>query len=568
MNQVAVAEQARTQTPTNAFQVILETSPDVVWVLDSEQRIRYVSPALGETLGWVADKVVGQRVTSVLIPPEELDLHASILRHAAAQAGKGVDIEMQILRSDGSRVWVNGTANDLRGVEGVDGIVMNVRDTTHTHELVDQLTQRSLFDELTQLPTRALFADRLDQAIALSSYELIVKVLFVNIDKFREINSILGYGLADDLLSQIAQRIRDVVPELAIVGRFKADQFLIAEVCAQSNRGEIIGALNRSFGEPFALGGKTYRVSASIGLATTTQGEITADELIRKAATAAHAAKEHGNGQAVTYSEPLEARAVYRRETESQLRTAVDNSELRLHYQPVIDMDTEEVAGVEALVRWEHPTRGLVPPSEFITIAEETGMIVPIGAWVIEQTLAAVGAINSARKNRIFASINLSPRQLHDPDFLSMLRAAISRQNLEATYVNLDITEASLQGNQSMLGDRLSRIRDMGVKLAIDDFGTGYSSLSHLRNVPATYLKIDRTFTSEVCGSGREVVAGLITLAHAFGLIPIAEGVETADELAVLRQLGCRFSQGYFHARPLPIDELLEYLGQKPTDAA
>lgn len=562
MTNVSAPEAGSSSSATTTFRTMLEHSANVVWVLDAEGRIRYSSPSSTHVLGWKREDLVGQKAASVLIPPEELDLHAAILTHAAAQRGKTVDIELQLLRADGGRIWVNGTANDLTNEPDVGGIVITVRDVTRQRELTDQLTQRSMFDELTGLPTRALFADRLTQAISLSSYELIVKVLFINIDKFREVNTILGYAAADDLLRQVSQRITEVVPEGSIVGRNRADQFLIAEVCAQSNRGELIGGLNRSFAQPFPLGDKTYRISASIGLATATQGEATADEVIRKAETAAHAAKEHGNGQAMTYSQPLDARSMYRRETESQLHLAIDDDQLRVHYQPVMHMETNTPAGVEALVRWEHPTRGLVPPSEFITIAEETGMIVPIGAWVLDQTIATITKINANRSDKIFGAVNLSPRQLHDPDFVSMLGSALSRGEICGSLLNLDITEAALRGNQALLGDRLSRINSMGVKLAIDDFGTGYSSLSHLRSVPATYLKIDRTFTSEITGAGRDVVAGLITLAHAFGLIPIAEGVETEEELHILTELGCRYSQGYYHARPLPLADLEDYFRQ------
>jgi len=547
------------EATSETFRSFIDHSEDLVWVLDADDMITYASPGVGRHLGWGPETLVGSS-GDVLIPPEELDLVTAVINSTAARGTLPTSIEFQALRNDATRIWVSGSVVNLADDPHVNGTMVSVRNVNGRRTAEEQLLQGSLFDALTGLPTRALFSDRLDQALMIGKFELIVKVVFIDIDNFGEINRTVGFGGADELLRQFSERLADCLPNDAIVGRFQNDEFLVARVSAESNRGELVGAVNRMLQHPFNLDDRSVRMSVAMGLATTTRKETTAEELMRKAATAAHEAKRHGPAQAVTYSAPLDARAVFRRETESELRRAIDGEELRVHFQPVLDIASTSVVGIEALVRWEHPVRGLIPPSEFITIAEETGLIVPIGDWVLDQTLAEVADINASGEHRLFASVNTSTRQLGDPQFVQSMHAALSKFGLDPSLVHLDVTEASIQGDDTPIGNKLRRLHHLGVEIAIDDFGTGYSSLSNLRDAPAQYLKIDRDFTNGVGAGGTEIVVGIIAIAHALNLTPIAEGVETEEQFTTLRQLGCAYSQGYLHARPLPSSELRQYL--------
>lgn len=542
------------------FRSLIEHTPDLIWIVDDKSRINFISPAVTEHLGWAPGTLIGAR-GDLLIPPEELDLYTATMHSLARVPGSSTSLEIQVLRSDSSRCWVTGNVTNLSHYPSLNGTVVSVRDIDQRHAYENGLIRRSFFDELTGLPTRALFIDRLEQAIKLAANDLIIKVLYIDIDNFGAINEQLGFGPADELLRETAARLKKHLPSSAIIGRFLNDEFLVAQVSAESNRGELVKAVTRTFSEAFQLGDRTVRASASIGLTTTTSADISAKELIDQAGTAAYEAKTHGQGQAVTYTEPLNKRSVFRRETESQLMKAVDNGELRLHYQPVIDVNTKLAVGVEALVRWEHPNRGLIPPSEFITIAEETGLIVNIGYWVIDQTTSLVSELNQSWRGRpLFGSVNLSPRQLSDHALLQRVHMAITRSGLSSQLLHLDVTEASLQGAQTRIGHQLQRLSQMGIELAIDDFGTGSSSLAMVRETPATYLKIDRSFTSQLTLGGVDIVTGIIAVAHSLGLIPIAEGVETEHQLSILKDLGCPFSQGYLHARPLPKSDLIAFL--------
>lgn len=552
-------------TAPSAFEALMFHSPDLVWIVNRQNQINFVSPAVQRELGWNPSNLVGAR-GDMLVPPEELDLHTTMVKRLLTKPGKATSIEMQVLRADGTRCWVGGTATNLLEEPSLGGIVFNTRNVDQRHRFEQDVVQRGFFDELTKLPTTALFVDRLDQAIQLASHDLIIKVLYIDIENFTAVNAQLGFGAGDELLRQTAARLEAALPSTTILGRSRNDEFLVAQVSAESNRGELVVAINKVFGDAFVLGDRTARVASSIGLATTTRSDTSATELIQKAAAASFEAARHGSGQAVTWSEPMNARAVFKRQTEGELAHALSNGELRLHYQPVMDIVSRKAVGIEALVRWEHPNRGLIPPSEFITIAEETGLITEIGYWVIEETLRLLTEINRGLPDRnLFATVNFSPRQLADPALLSRTRAAISRAGADPNRLMLDITEASLQGAQTQVGNQLRRLSQLGVSLAIDDFGTGSSSLNLLREVPASYLKIDRDFTNEVTTTGTDLVMGIIAVAHALGLTPVAEGVETEEQLEKLRSLGCGLSQGYLHARPLPKDELIAFLEQSPT---
>lgn len=549
---------------------LVDHSPQMVWVFDANNALTYASPAVTAELGWKSETLIGQPAT-MLVPPSDLDLYTAAANQVRTTGPGGrAEVEMQVLAANGERIYVNGTISNLTTDPTVAGFVVDVRNVNHRRNYEQQLLERALYDDLTGLPSRALCTDRLARALQLSDLDLIINVVVVNIDNFGRVNEELGFAAADELLRNVAARMVAAVPRSVVVGRMHADEFLVTSTSTESNRGELVAAVNRAFTKPFMIDGRSVKLSASMGLVSATRSDATAEDMITKAEAAVHEAKSHGSGQAVTWSQPLDARARHRTQTESELRRAIDGNELLIYFQPIVDMANNTYAGVEALVRWQHPTRGIVPPSEFITIAEETGMIVPIGEWVLENTVFSVAALNREYGGRpLYGVVNLSARQLADPDFTGRVRASLSRSGLNPGLLHFDITEAVIQPGPTVVGLRLDELRMIGTEIAIDDFGTGYSSIAALRRSQASYVKIDRAFVNELGTDGQEVVSGIIGLAHSLGFDTIAEGVETEDQLMALRRLGCRYSQGYLHARPVPFDELWALLlAQQPSAPA
>lgn len=540
----------------SVHQKILEASPDLVFVVDASMNVRFASPSLGTQLGWSQSALIGQPAT-LLVPPSELDLFQAVVASCARGERASAAIELQMLRADGSRLWTEGVVAGMMEDVEVGGVVVNVRDIDERRDTEHLLLTKAFHDEVTGIATRALFLDRLQQAVRMSAHDLIVKVLYLAIDDYVDVQRDVGWQHTDELLRQLAERLQRALPTETLLGHFSAHTFLIASTSIEGNRGELVSLIRDEVSRPFVVGAHSHRISVSTGLASATRGEVTSSQLVHRAQAAAHEARRLGRGQAVAYNDTLDVRSQFREATKSDLQRALEEDELRLHFQPIVAADSGRVAGIEALVRWEHPERGLVAPSEFITIADETGMIDPIGSWVLIESLRALGELHQhTGDTSTFVTVNVSERQLASIDFISQLRATLSRTGIDPRLLHFDLSEATLGRSNSLIGSRLREIRDLGIAVALDDFGSGYSSLAALRNAPISHVKIDRAFTSSLGDGGLELVSGIIVLAHALGLSTVAEGVETEEEFETLRRIGCSLTQGWYHARPMPLDEL------------
>ncbi|HEX6380415.1 MAG TPA: EAL domain-containing protein [Acidimicrobiia bacterium] len=428
-----------------------------------------------------------------------------------------------------------------------------------------ELAHQAVHDALTGLPNRLQVADRLEQALARSSetgFE--VAVLFIDLDRFKLINDGRGHAAGDELLVAVADRLRRVVRSGDVVARFGGDEFVVvcedqtADFEASLVAGRIIDALR----EPVVVDGQEIFLSASIGIAMA-GGTGTPESLLRDADAAMYRAKAKGRARCEFFDATMRTEALDHLETQSALHRALERDELRVFYQPVVDLASGVVTGVEALVRWEHPQQGLVSPASFIPLAEETGLIVPIGAWVLDQATAQAARWRERSWGRsLTMNVNLSARQLRQPDLIPRLMAALLATGTDPSQLCLELTETTFMDDARSHSEVLDGIRGLGLGLAIDDFGTGYSSLTYLKRLPVSVLKIDQAF---VRGLGRDasdtaIVKSVIDLAHALGLVVVAEGVEDGGQVAHLRKLGCDQAQGYFFARPQPAEELEQQL--------
>jgi diguanylate cyclase (GGDEF)-like protein len=447
------------------------------------------------------------------------------------------------------------------------------KQTETLRERTEDLAHVAVHDTLTGLPNRVLLADRLDQALARSLRTgSSVAVLFVDLDRFKFVNDSRGHAVGDELLVAVADRLRSVVRSADTVARFGGDEFVIvcedhdAAVEASLVAERIAGVLR----EPFLTDGQEVFLGASIGIAVADGATDSPESLIRDADAAMYRAKENGRDRSEFFDAVMRTEAVERFETQSALHRAVERDELRLHYQPVVDLASDVVVGVEALVRWERPHHGLVGPGAFIPLAEETGLIVPIGRWVLEEAARQVARWQAARPGwPLTVSVNLSAAQLRQADLLSLLSEIVAANGIDPAALCLELTESTFMEDADGHRAALSGIKAAGMSLAIDDFGTGFSSLTYLKRFPVNVLKIDQAF---VAGLGRDaadtaIVKSVIDLAHALGLTVVAEGVETPEQADHLRVLGCDRAQGYHFARPLPAADLDLLLGGRPAVA-
>ena len=421
-------------------------------------------------------------------------------------------------------------------------------------------------DELTGLSSRQAFVDHVRE-VASSPERRELTVAFLDIDNFKNVNDALGHDQGDVVLQTIAQRLQHLLAQRGIVARFGGDEFVVATADAPgTGDAELRYLLGQAFGDPISLDGTEFQVTSSVGIVTVGEpDEMNPDTILKFADIAMYEAKRRGKDCVAVYDESLQSRATARLKVESDLRQAIENNQFELHYQPIIDVITGRPIGSEALVRWIHPERGMVPPDHFIPIAEETGLIIPLGAWVLDTAIAQAAEWNERRLTRraLGVSVNLSGRQFDDPELEQCIHASLSRHGFDPNKLTLEVTESTLMSDVDATFEVLTKLRGLGIKIAIDDFGTGYSSLAYLKRLPATSLKVDKAFVDGLGTKPEDtaLVTGIIGLASALNLEIVAEGVEGELQLRELRRLGCEYSQGYFHSRPLPVPEFEAWIG-------
>jgi diguanylate cyclase (GGDEF)-like protein len=438
----------------------------------------------------------------------------------------------------------------------VHGLVLTLRDVTERRQLERQLTHRAFHDSLTGLANRVLFQDRVEHAVARAGRDgTVVGVLFLDLDDFKVVNDTLGHGSGDELLVAVAQRLTGVLRPHDTAARLGGDEFaaLIEGATSPAEVEEVAERIVTALATQFTVDRGPVGGGVSVGVATSVEA-ADAEELLRHADLALYAAKAAGKGQWRRYQATLHTAIVERMELRAALEQAVAEGAFTLRYQPIVHLGSGELAGFEALVRWQHPKHGLISPDQFIDVAEESGLIVPLGSWVLEQALVdAAGWQPRPGQQRPYVSVNVSARQFRAGGFVDVVRAALARSAVTPELLMLEITESLLLRDDHQVFADLAALHDLDVKIAIDDFGTGYSSLSYLQQFPIDVLKIDKSFIDDTPGSAKQtaLVEAIIRLAGTLDLQVIAEGIEHPAQRDVLARMGCPLGQGYLFARPL-----------------
>ncbi len=560
------AEQLRAEGEQR-LAALVRNSADVVIVCGLDAEATFVTASASSVLGMDADALLGTRCFH-LVAVEDREV---FLRQLSA-VGEGEDrpLRVRMRHADGRLLHVEGTVTNLMADPAVKGLVITVRDITARVDLETQLTHQAFHDPLTGLANRQLFSDRLSHALEpRGAHSQPLCVLFCDLDEFKNVNDSLGHRVGDDVLTEVGRRAMHAVRSGDTVARLGGDEFaILIENAELPEAQDIAQQLLAALADPIVIDGHSINVRASIGIARAVPGELTGIDALRNADVAMYLAKDRGKGTVAVYEARLHTEALERLALRFDLQRAIREDELVLHFQPTIDLATGAIAGFEALVRWQHPERGLIAPADFIPIAEQTGLIHALGSWVLRSACRAATTLFDGNPD-LYMAVNVASQQLGRADFTSEVFAILAETGLPARQLTLEITESVVLQDVQVISQRLAALRERKIRIAIDDFGTGYSSLAYLRNLPVDVLKVDKAFVDRIVTDRGDaaLTEAILAMSESMSLTTVAEGVEEAEQAHWLADAHCRYGQGYYWSRPVPIERARELLGGGATVA-
>jgi len=546
----------------------VQQTADCVMITDKNGVIEYVNHAFETTTGYSRDEALGKKPSIIRSGIQGGEFFRRLWQ--TILAGDTFCEVFVNRKKDGQLYYEEKTITPLKSAHGeITHFIATGKDISERMQAQERLQYLAHHDALTGLPNRVLFLDRLNQSLIRARWnQRVVAVLFLDLDRFKNINDTLGHDTGDRCLQGMAVRLQECVRTGDTVARLGGDEFaiLLEDIAAAEDVSHVAAKILAAFARVFEIAGREFYVTASIGISLYPNDGNDAQALVKNADAAMYRAKDLGKNTYQFYSADMSAHAFERLTLETSLRHALERNEFVLHYQPQIALDSGAVVSVEALLRWQHPEFGLLGPAQFISVAEETGMIVPIGEWVVQTACAQVKAWESAGLGKLRVAVNVSARQFNEPTFVDTILRLLETTRFDASRLEIEITESVIMKNAHVTIERLRVLHAMGVRFAVDDFGTGYSSLSYLRRFAVHTLKIDQSFTREVIGDqgNAEIVKTIIAMAHGLKLTVIAEGVETREQLLFLRSHGCDAVQGYLSSRPMPADQAARVIAERP----
>jgi diguanylate cyclase (GGDEF)-like protein/PAS domain S-box-containing protein len=562
-----ISERKRTEEQLRIAATFFETTSEAITVTDTNNRIVAVNPAFSLITGYSEEEVIGKDPNILSANRHSADFYNNMWQTLQRMGRWQGEIWNRRKNGEVFPEWLSIVA--IKNEKGETNQYMAVfSDITKRKRDEEKIWRQANYDALTGLPNRNLFKDRLDRAIQAAHRDKSnLALLFIDLDRFKWVNDTMGHAAGDKLLQETASRLGRSVRESDTVARLGGDEFtvILSNIHDTLDVDRIADNLLRQLAEPFELEGKEAFVSGSIGITLYPEDAVDMEQLLRNADAAMYQAKESGRNVFRYFTKEMNEEAQRRVLLQNQLRRVLEGNELILHYQPIVTSNGK-IAGAEALVRWQHPSFGLIPPDEFIPLAEEVGLIVDIEQWVMRQACYDAVVFQERVGEDFFMSVNVSSMQCKSDRCRLFLGSMLKETGISPARLKLEITERVMMENTDQVVGLLSEVRSMGVRLAVDDFGTGYSSLSYLKQFPVDVLKVDRTFIRGLPSDGDDValVEAIVAMAHSLNLQVIAEGVETAEQLAFLHSLGCDLHQGYYFSRPIPFDAFCDYLEKQP----